>query len=208
MPRSTAERPPLSPAVRDTFDHWKRGDLLNSLEASYRQLLDRRKNVVEVAEQHEPGKHTASNCLVLQQALLHRAERLIAACGSMLLENNVYALALIVRGHYETTGILGYLCNRLNSLKEGKIKFEEFAYNAARAVLGAKHSQFTKAPNPPNILTCIKKADSYLDTHYLKEKKGMLTWCAAVGALHLVAALSYQTMQIIPNPLVRLALTM
>jgi hypothetical protein len=174
MRRSTAERPPLSPAVRETFIHWKRGDLFDSLEASYRQLLDRRKNVVEVAEQHEPGKHTASNCLVLQQALLHRAERLIAACGSMLLENNVYGLALIVRGHYETTGVLGYLCNRLDSLQEGKIKFEEFAYNAACAVLGAKHSQFIRAPNPPNILTCIEKADSHLDTHYLKEKKGML----------------------------------
>src|ERR1700730_15450912 len=27
---------------------------------------------------------------------------------------------------------------------------------------------------PPNILACIGKADSHLDTHYLKEKKGML----------------------------------
>jgi hypothetical protein len=48
MPKRTAERPPLSPAVRETFNHWKRGDLFDSLEASYRQLLDRRKNVVEV----------------------------------------------------------------------------------------------------------------------------------------------------------------
>jgi hypothetical protein len=174
MPRSTAKRPPLSPAVREAFDHWKQGDLFDRLEASYRLLLDRRKRVVEFPGQHEPRKHTASNCLVIQQTLLHRAERLIAACGSMVLENNVYGLALIVRGHYETTGVLGYLSNRLNSLEEGKIKFEEFAYNAACAVLGAKHSQFAKAPNPPNILTCIEKADSHLDTHYLKEKKGML----------------------------------
>jgi hypothetical protein len=157
MPRRTAERPPLSPAVRETFNHWKRGDLFDSLEASYRQLLDRRKNVVEVAEQHEPGKHTASNCLVLQQALLHRAERLIAACGSMLLENKVYGLALIVRGHYETTGVLGYLCNRLDSLEEGKIKFEEFAYNAACAVLGAKHSQSPRqSHHPAPVLTHIR----------------------------------------------------
>jgi hypothetical protein len=144
------------------------------LEASYRQLLDRRKRVVEFPGQHEQRKHTASNCLVLQQVLLHRAERLIAACGSMLLENNVYGLALIVRGHYETTGVLGYLCNRLDSLEKGKVKFEKFAYDAACAVLGAKHSQFIRAPNPPSILTCIEKADSHLDTHYLKEKKGML----------------------------------
>src|SRR6266480_1697838 len=42
------------------------------------------------------------------------------------------------------------------------------------AVLGSKHSQFTKTPYPPNILTCIDRADSHLDAHYLNEKKGML----------------------------------
>src|SRR5262249_6186557 len=87
MATSTAQRPVLSPAVRETFDHWKQGDLFDRMEASYRQLLDRRKSVVEFPGQHEPLKHTASNCLVLQQVLLHRAERLIAACGTLILEN-------------------------------------------------------------------------------------------------------------------------
>ena len=35
----------------------------------------------------------------------------------MLLENNIYGLALIVRGHYEATAVLGNLCNRLSHLK-------------------------------------------------------------------------------------------
>jgi hypothetical protein len=163
----------LSPAIRELFNHWE-GDLLSRLQASHQQLLDRRKNAVEIAEQHEPMKHTASNCLVLQQVLLHRAERLLAGAATMFFENNVYGLALVVRGHYETTSVLGYLCNRLELLKAKNIQFGSFARDIASGVLGAKHSQFPKAPNPPHILKCIEKADRYLDTHLLKEKTGML----------------------------------
>jgi hypothetical protein len=121
----------FSPAVREIFNRWKQSDLLDRLEASHQQLLDRRKEAVAVADQSEPRKHTASNCLVLQQALLHRAERLLAGAGTMLLENNIYGLALIARGHYEATAVLGYVCNRLESLKAGNISFEDFAWNIA-----------------------------------------------------------------------------
>jgi hypothetical protein len=166
-----------SPAVHELFDHWKHADLLTSLEAAHQKALDRRQDVVVIADQSEPRKHTASNCLVLQQALLHRAERLLAGAGTMLLESNVYGLALIVRGHYEGTAVLGYVCNRLVSLKAGNIPFEDFALNVAVAVLGARHEQFAKAPNPPNIMTCIERADRYLDLHYFKKKTGMLLDC-------------------------------
>ena len=164
----------FSPAVCDLFNRWNHGDLLNNLEASYRRLIDRRKEAVAVADQREPKKHTAANCLVLQQALLHRAERLHAGAGTMLLENNIYGLALIVRGHYEATAVLGYVCNRLESLKAGYISFEDFAFNVAYELLGAKHPQFAKAPNPPNILTCLEKADKYLDARF-KEHGGVNT---------------------------------
>jgi hypothetical protein len=167
----------FSPAVRELFDRWKHGDLLDSLEAAHQKALDRRQDLVVIADQSEPKKRTASNCLVLQQALLHRAERLLAGAGTMLLESNVYGLALIVRGHYEATAVLGYVCNRLDSLKAGNIPFEDFALNVAVAVLGARHEQFAQAPNPPNIMTCIERADRYLDTHCFKKKTGMLLDC-------------------------------
>jgi hypothetical protein len=163
----------FSPAVRALFHRWKHGDLLDELESSYQKLLDRRKEAVAVANQRDPRKHTGSNCLVLQQALLHRAERLLAGASTMLLENNVYGLALIVRGHYEATAVLGYVCNRLESLKAGNISFDDFALNIACEVLGARHPQFAKAPNPPNILSCIEKADKYLDARF-KKKQNML----------------------------------
>ena len=166
----------FSPAVRELFNCWKQGDLLNELEDCHRKLVDRRKEAVAIANLDEPRKHTGSNCQVLQQALLHRAERLLAGAGSMLLENNIYGLALIVRGHYEATAVLGYVCDRLKSLKAGNISFADFALNIAYEVLGARHEQFAKAPNPPNILTCIEKADRYLDTRF-KKKCGMLRDC-------------------------------
>jgi hypothetical protein len=110
----------FSPGVRELLNRWKQDDLFDRLEASHQQLLDRRKKAVEVAGQDQPRKHTASNCEVLQQVLLHRAERLLAGSGTMLLENNIYGLALIVRGHYETTALLGYVWHRLDSLKAKK----------------------------------------------------------------------------------------
>ncbi len=165
---------PFSPAVRELFISWKHSDLLDKLEASHHQLLKRRQNFVEFPCPDDLVKRTASNCRVLQQVQLHRAERLIAGIGTMLLENNVYGLALSVRGHCEATAVLGYMCDRLHSLKAKHIEFDNFALNIACAVLGAKHHQFPKAPNPPNILECIAKADRHLDTHLFTEKKGML----------------------------------
>jgi hypothetical protein len=172
MPTSTV---PFSPAVRDLFNHWQRGDLLDRLEASHRQLLDRRKQTVEFATPDELRTRTASSCLVLQQVLLHRAERLLAGAGTMLLESNIYALSLSVRGHYEATAVLGYLCNRLESFKATNIDFTKFAYNVVCVFLGAKHpDHFTKAPDPPNILTCIEKADVYLRAHFTAYAHGCL----------------------------------
>jgi hypothetical protein len=147
----------FSPAVRELFNRWKQGDLLDGLEASHQQLLDRRKEAVETVPQQQPRKHTSSNCQVLQQALLHRAERLLVGAGTMLLENNIYGLALIVRGHFEATAVLGYVCNRLESLKAGNIGFDDFALNIAYEILGAKHSQLAKARIHQTYLPASKR---------------------------------------------------
>jgi hypothetical protein len=141
---------PFAPAVRNLFNRWERADLLDRLEAIHPQLLDRRKQTVEFATPGDLRSRTASNCLVLQQVLLHRAERLLSGASSMLLESNIYALALSVRGHYEATAVLGYLCNRLESFTATNINFAKFAYNVVCAFLRAKHpDHFSKAPDPP-----------------------------------------------------------
>ena len=74
---------PFSPAVRELFNSWKHLDLLVRLEASHRHLIERRKNAVEFPCPDELRQRTVSNCLVVQQVQLHRAERLVAGTGTM-----------------------------------------------------------------------------------------------------------------------------
>ena len=45
----------------------------------------------------------------------------------MLLENNIYGLPLIVRGHYEGTGVLGYVCERVKKLVAGNAALTRLA---------------------------------------------------------------------------------
>ena len=73
--------------------------------------------------------------------------------------------------------MLGYFCNRLESLAAANIEFEEFEWNIADAIMGAKHPQFAEARPPLNILTCIAKAERYLDKHIFEAKKDMLRDC-------------------------------
>lgn len=169
--------PCFSQNAQKLFKNWQEEDLLAKLEEFYQMLLDVRKDAIEyggVPEDIDPRKHVTLNLEVLQQVQLHRAERLFAAADPLLLDRNIYALALVVRGFYETTGIVGYFCNRLESLAQGNIEFENFAWNVADAIMGARHDQFSSARPPLHILTCIEKADKYLDKHLFKEKHGIL----------------------------------
>jgi hypothetical protein len=176
-------RPPpsscYSSSCKDIFQRFGHSKLLESLESSYRLLLDRRKGVVDfgVPTSITPKKQAVCNCELVRQSLLHRAERLMASSGTLLLEKNVYGLALLIRGHYEATALLGYFCNRLESLADGNIKFDDFKWNVADALMGAKHETFSEARPPLNVLTCIEKADKYLDTHFFEEKKNIIQDC-------------------------------
>jgi hypothetical protein len=169
----------FSLTVRRLFRLWEKLDLLESLEGLHQELLDRRTEAIEFGEPNRltPQKRTASNCRLLQQTLLHRSERLLVSSGTMLVDRNVYGLALIVRGHFECSAMLGYFCHRLDSLAAGNIKFEDFEWNVADAVMGAKHETFEKARDPLNVLTCIEKADKYLNKALFEEKKDMLQDC-------------------------------
>lgn len=162
------------------FKNWQEEDLLTRLEAFYKKLLDERKDAIEYGgepEEINPRKKVALNLEVLQQVQLHRAERLFASVDSLLLDHNVYGLALVVRGFYETTAIMGYFCNRLESLAQGNIEFQQFEWDVYDAIMGARHQQFANPRLSLNILTCIEKTDKYLDKHLFKEKRKMLQDC-------------------------------
>lgn len=170
---------PFSESVVALFDQWKHQELLQSLEKAYRSLLEKRTSEVIYGDPDKLGikQRTKANLKLLQQILLHRAERLTAGALTMMVEKNVYAVALVSRGHCETAAMAGYFCNRLESLVEGNIKLDDFALNAGNAIMGVKHSLFEKAQPPLNILTAIEKTDKYLDKHLFKSKKDILTDC-------------------------------
>ena len=148
-------------------------DVVRSLEAFYAELVERRRDWVEYGDLRtitEPAR-AGANCQVLQQALLHRAVKLMVSSGTMISENNLYGLALMVRGHFEATAMLGYFCHRLKSFAAGNIPFDDLAWNIASAAMGAKHEPFEGAPPPVNIMTCIEKADRYLETQASRSKR-------------------------------------
>jgi hypothetical protein len=162
----------FSDEAQKLFETWNKVELCNELEGYHAQLLERR---VDAIAYGDPEKLSAKirarlNCQVLRQALLHRAERLMASSGTMLLDKNVYGLALVVRGHVEGTAVLGFFCNRINSLVQNHIPFEKFEFDVADAIMGAKHDLFAKANAPANILSFIEKADRVLDKELFKKK--------------------------------------
>lgn len=168
----------FSEDASNLFKEWNHEDIRAQLELCHSGLLTRRVYAVEYGEPDKlsPQKRTSLNCQVLRQALLHRAERLIVSSGVMLSAKNVYGLALLARGHLETTAVLAYFCNRIDLLSKGDITFERFALNVSDAVMGSKHDLFSKANAPPSIMTCIEKGDKFIRNTF-SEKKDVLKDC-------------------------------
>ncbi len=169
--------PCFSGEVQALFQKWNENDLYKEIEVIHSELLKRRVDSIEYGNPDKIVEKTRArlNSKVLAQALLNRSERLLVSSGAMLLQNSVYGLALIARGHLEGTAVLGYFCDRLNALGKGNIPAEKYYLNVADAVMGARHNLFEKANAPPNILTSIEKADRFLNQTLFenanKEKK-------------------------------------
>jgi hypothetical protein len=166
LPLSVAE------ALKDTG----RADVEASLEAGYKDLVEKRTEYVEYGD---PDKLTDKqraklNCQLLKQVLIHRAERLVTACGQMFEAKNLYGLALAARGHMEAVAVLGYMTRRLESLQKGNIEFARFEEDIANGLMGARDDLFTEAKAPVNVLTAIEAADKLFDAELFKDKKQVL----------------------------------
>jgi hypothetical protein len=167
----------FSNEVKKVFVDWKQEKLWSELDEAIVELGNRRVDYIEYGDPTKltPKKRAALNAELLRQALLHRAECLLQATGTMLQAKNLYGLALVVRGHVEATAVLGYFCKRIESLSKGNIDFDKFEMDIANGVLGAKDDLFSAAAAPVNILTCIEQGDKYLNAELFGgEKKSML----------------------------------
>lgn len=171
--------PCFSPEAQRLFSDFGEENLLSELEAFDQRLHSKRKEVIEYGDPKElsPQKRASRNLELLLQVQLHRAQCFLSGANVLLLDQNIYGIALVIRGPYESAAVLGYFCDRFESLKSGHIEFEEFEWNVADAVMGARHEQFSEARPPLPILTCIEKADRFLDKHIFNEKQGVLRDC-------------------------------
>jgi hypothetical protein len=166
----------LPPSVAQALKGAGREDIETTIEIGYKDLLERRADFVEYgAPDKLTDKQRAKlNCALLKQVLIHRAERLILACGQMFESKNLYGLSLAARGHIETAAVLGYMTRRLASLQKGNIEFARFEEDIANGLMGAMDDVFKEAKAPVNILTAIEHADKFFDAELFNEKKQVL----------------------------------
>ncbi|GAA0005537.1 hypothetical protein [Bradyrhizobium diazoefficiens] len=168
----------VSKAMKDAGDE----ETGKSIEESYQGVLAKRADFIEYGDPEKlTDKQRAKlNCALLKQVLIHRAERLMVACGQMFETKNLYALALSARGHMEAVAVMGYMTRRLDSLIKGNIEFARFEEDIANGLMGAHDDIFTLAKAPVNVLTCVEHTDKILDAEFFKEKKqamqSLYTW--------------------------------
>mgnify|MGYP003382528630 CR=1 FL=1 len=96
------------------------------------------------------------------QASLTRSINLIIGFTRLLGLNNTHSLALLARGHFETTALLGFLCDQLIAYEKARLTFEDLHDKIAAAMLGHSGSDFPDVLKPINVMTMIEKADRYL----------------------------------------------
>ncbi len=156
-------------ALRTLLNGSGHTDLYDALLSTYGDLLARRLSHVDYPEDGRESSisQLRFNCLICQQSLLHRAVRLFEGALYVLQDKNVYALALCVRAHFETTAAMGYLHQRLISFIEGAIPFSSFYGDVATRFLGCRHKSVTYKRDPKNIMSQLDGADKFVDRELL-----------------------------------------
>ena len=123
-----------------------------------------RKKSVEFGEPSEITERRRARFTLdsIFQASLTRSINLILGFTTLLGNNNTHSLALLARGHFETTALLGFLCDQLIAYEKARLTFEDLHDKVAAAILGHSGSDFKDALKPINVMTMIEKADRYL----------------------------------------------
>lgn len=144
------------------------------IETYHTRVLQRRVARIEVASADWSGPllATIANATVLQQVLLRRAERLTVSCGTVAADHNEYGLALLVRGHVETTALMGYACSRTASVSKSTGEAEAYGEIVKSLLFGTRFEDVPALPRAVNMMTCIDKADKYMsvDPRYSGKK--------------------------------------
>jgi len=145
-------------------------------EETYKDLLSRKVTRVEFHSYNVWGdpRRIREYSLAIRQILLHRALKLFEASFLGLINDNGYSMCLSIRGHYETTAALGYLHNRLFSLKQGNITAEVVDRDISVQILGTRDKRILEKSQLPweakQVLTLLEYADRSVSKHVLQGK--------------------------------------
>lgn len=142
---------------------------------SYKELLSRALESISVQpmndELHGSKRRIRECSLLLRQIFLHRVIKLYSGALQALVDDNIYSMALSIRGHFETTAALGYLHNRLNSLSKGYIDSVAVDDDITAQLFGTKDAELRalqeQGTEPKQILTMLEYADRSVAKHIL-----------------------------------------
>jgi hypothetical protein len=76
-------------------------------------------------------------------------------------------MTLAIRGHFETTGALGYLHKRLDSLSQGSLDPRLVDQDIYTQLLGRRDGVIQEAPEAKQVLTLLEHADRTVSKNVL-----------------------------------------
>lgn len=149
----------------------------DEIQNTYLELESRREPDIKVVKGGIIGdrERIRGYALALRQVLLHRTFKLYEGAIESLISNNGYAMVLSIRGNYEATAALGYLHNRLVSLKNGNLNSDEVDLNITAQILGSRDKQILDldgydAVDAIQIMKMLQYADKSISQYILNGK--------------------------------------
>lgn len=135
----------------------------------HQDLLGRRENSCKapLGDNWGEPKRLRLSSLALRQVMLHRLIGTFEGAVTALLAEQVYSMTLCIRGHYETTGALGYMCGRLDSLRAGTLTAEVVDRDIAVLLLGMKDRRMPEVPSAKQVLSMLELADRLVSKQLL-----------------------------------------
>jgi hypothetical protein len=169
-------------AIRTSFHVRGKDQEVEEYETTYRNLLERVRTTCMASPVGDFGdnKRIREYSLLLSQVLLHRSIKLFEGSLSALVADNVYTMTLAIRGHFETTGALGYLQKRLQSLSQGVIGPAVVDQDICAQLLGGRDGGVPQAPEAKQVMNLLKHADKTICKtifHSTSTKHVILTDC-------------------------------
>ena len=149
------------PSIRNAFQARGKDQEVDKYETAYGELLARIEKICEASPGGDWGdaKRIREYSLVLRQVLLHRAINLFEGALTAMTLDNVYTMTLAIRGHFETTGALGYLHKRLDSLSRGKLDLKVVDQDICTQLLGRRDRVTQEIHEAKQVLTLLEHAD-------------------------------------------------